>query len=68
MAYHHDCALHLPFAATDAISIGIYLVTASCFWIQSELTNVPGTNIGNALCWIFYPAPIAASSVLGNLI
>jgi hypothetical protein len=58
----------LPFVASNVIGIGIFLFAASYFWIEPELANLPGANIGNAFGWILYAAPIAVLFVLGDLI
>lgn len=45
----------------------MFLIAASKFWIEPELVDMPGANVGNAFGWIVYAAPIPAVFILGDL-
>ena len=56
------------FIAINAIGIVIFLFTASYFWIEPELANVPGANTGNAFGWALFAAPIPIFFIFGDVL
>lgn len=42
------------------------MLAASTFWVEPELANVPGANVGAAFGWILFAAPIPLFFVFGN--
>jgi hypothetical protein len=53
--------------AANIIGIAAFMASASRFWIEPELADVPGASIGNAISWTFEAAPIAVFFLLTNL-
>jgi hypothetical protein len=56
----------LLFLVINAAGIAMFLLVASCFWIEPELADVPGANGGNGFGWIIFAAPIPAIFLLGD--
>jgi hypothetical protein len=63
-----DISGRLWWLAGNALGIFIFLTVASRFWVEPDLADVPGANIGSAFGWIFFAAPIFGLFVLANLI
>jgi hypothetical protein len=55
------------FMAINASGIAIFLFIASCFWIEPELADVPGANIGSAFGWVRYAVPIPILFIFSDL-
>jgi hypothetical protein len=53
--------------AANALGVIIFLLSASQFWIEPELKDVPGASGGAAFSWIFWAAPIFAVFFVANL-
>lgn len=58
----------LAFLAANAGGIIAFPLSASRFWIEPEVADVPGANVENAFGWIVFAAPILILFVLGNLV
>ena len=57
----------LAFLAVNAAGIAAFLLDASQFWIEPEVADVPGANVGNAFGWYFYALPIPAAFIASDL-
>ena len=58
----------LIFFATNAVGVAIFLFAASNFWVEPELANVPGANVGSAFGWIAFAAPIPVVFILADVV
>ncbi len=58
----------LAFLVTNVVGIAIFLLGASNFWVEPELANVPGANVGSAFGWIVFAAPIPVMFLLGGVV
>ena len=59
-----------PFLAilgANAVGMIVFLFSASRFWIEPEVADVPGANGGNAFGWIVFAAPIPFVFIVGSL-
>ena len=57
----------ISFVVVNAGGIEFFLCSASRFWIEPELADMPGVNVGNAFGWIILAAPIPILFIIGNL-
>ncbi|MCW3846291.1 hypothetical protein OF829_03500 [Sphingomonas sp. LB-2] len=57
----------LRWIAANAFGIAAFLTSASRFWIEPEVADIPGASGGAAFGWIVFAAPIAALFILANL-
>ena len=55
------------FLAANAGGMIVFLLSASRFWIEPEVADVPGANGGNAFGWIVFAAPIPFVFIVGSL-
>jgi apolipoprotein N-acyltransferase len=46
----------------------LFLPIASSFWIEPELTDVPGASGGAAVGWAVFAAPVFLGFVLANIL
>lgn len=53
--------------AANALAAAVFLLSASRFWIEPELADIPGASAGDAFVWGVQALPIAAFFVLANL-
>lgn len=58
----------LTYLAINALGVAIFLFVASRFWIEPELADVPGANVGNAFGWVLLAAPIPILFLFGDLV
>jgi hypothetical protein len=58
----------LIFLATNALGIAIFLFAVSNFWVEPELADVPGANVGSAFGWIAFAAPIPVVFILADVV
>lgn len=58
----------LALFAVNAGGVIAFLLSASRFWIEPEVADMPGANVGNAFGWFVFAAPIPLTFIVGSLI
>lgn len=58
---------HLVWMLVNLAGMAAFLAIASQVWIEPEVADVPGANVGNAFAWLVSAVPILLLFAIGNL-